>query len=131
MIAALLLMASLFGWFALHTIVPAIMLLSTVAIGGWLVYRGTKENGSFHGVPVKIAFVAMGLIVLLYGLTLYQPTAQFTLSLAGSGSSSVSSGQLFSVLNTETQSTIWQTPDWIKAILVIAGLTVLQRKKRW
>jgi len=136
---------SVFSWFALHTIVPMIMILSFVGVGVYLVYIGgtSKEFNATH----KLVVMGIGTILVASGLLMYKPTAGYTLSIAqtfsvGDGQQvDVSANnvgwfdtpQLLSFQSVDDVKTEFEIPEWYELLMAgtsIAGIYYANRTSR-
>lgn len=124
-----LLAVSIFSWVALHTIVPIVLLLGLVAGGLFLVHSGVKSKQSVKGIPIGLAYIGIGLVMLGFAVFSYRPTAGYTLSVMQSvaPTNTSASGGLFDgteILGFVDTSSI-PVPEWIIGVLAISTLVAL------
>jgi len=150
----LLLGVSAFSWFALHTLVPLLLLVGLIGVGGYIIYKGFQSKLTFKigktTIPMFLITILIGSIFLMTALFMYKPTAGYTLAVAQpfavfsigedampteevqEGLGVFDSDQLFSIVNTETESTAWQMGEHFPLILLglVGFLIYLERKKK-
>ena len=144
---------SMFSWFALQVIVPLVLLLGMFGTGVFIIYYGIKRKETIKigqsKVPISLPMLAVGIIFIFTAMFMFKPTAGYTLAFGqtfalgeeiatveqAQGLGVFDTNQLLSFVNTDEESTLWMTPQWLQVFLTGATLWVVsltyKNRKKW